>query len=185
VNLEAALKAVGITANKDSRRDFDLLFTREEAMHEPLKGRIEDYLHGGKYMPDVEQHLANCPSCRAETAEMKKQVELFRSLKFSEELELDAGFYSRVMNRIETQAKPSIWNIFGESVFAKRLAYASLTFVVLLGTYFVSSTATDQQFANSSPEMLMSDDQHPAQVEGTDPQKDREAVLVNLATYQE
>ena len=154
-------------------------------MHEPLKGRIEDYLHGGKHMPDVEQHLANCPSCSAEAGEMKKQAELFRSLKFTGELEPDAAFYARLMNRIETQAKPSIWNIFGESVFAKRLAYASVTFVVLLGAYFVSSTGADQQFANSSPEMLMSDDQHPAQVVGADPQKDREAVLVNLATYQE
>jgi anti-sigma factor RsiW len=154
-------------------------------MHEPLKGRIEDYLHGGTHMPDVEQHLANCPPCSAEAAEMKKQAELFRSLKFAGEIEPDAAFYARLMNRIETGAKPSIWNIFGESVFAKRLGYASLTFVVLLGAYFVSSTGADQQFANSSPEMLMSDDQHSPQVVGTDPQKDREAVLVNLATYQE
>jgi hypothetical protein len=155
-------------------------------MHEPLKGRIEDYLHGGSHMPDVEQHLANCPSCSAEAAGMKQQSEMFKSLKPTEEFELDAGFYARVMNRIETQAKPSIWNIFGESIFAKRLAYASLTFAVLLGTYFVSSTSTneDQQFANSSPEVLMSNDPHPTEV-GTDPQKDREAVLVNLATYEE
>ena len=115
---------------------------------------------------------------------MKKQSELFRLLKATEEIVPDAAFYARLMNRIETQAKPSIWNIFGESVFAKRLAYASLTFVVLLGTYFVSSTATDQQFANSSPEMLMSNDPQPTEV-GIDPQKDREAILVNLATFQE
>jgi len=154
-------------------------------MHEPLKGRIEDYLHGGSHMPDVEQHLANCESCNAEAAAMKQQAEMFKLLKSTEEFEPDAAFYARVMNRIETQAKPSIWNIFGESIFAKRLAYASLTFVVLLGTYFVSSNSSDEpQFANSSPEMLMSHDPHPTEV-GTDPQKDREAVLVNLATYEE
>jgi len=154
-------------------------------MHEPLKGRIEDYLHGGFHLPDVEQHLTNCPSCKAEAAAMKQQADLFKSLKASEEFDLDAAFYARVMNRIETQVKPSVWNIFGESIFAKRLAYASLTFVVLLGTYFVSSTtADDQQLANSSPEMLMSNDPHTTEV-GTDPQKDREAILVNLATYQE
>ena len=153
-------------------------------MHEPLKGRIEDYLHGGDRLPDVEQHLAHCQSCSAEAAEMKKHAELLRLLKSTEEIAPDAAFYARVMNRIETQAKPSIWNIFGESIFARRLAYASLTFVVLLGTYFVSSTTSDQQLANSSPEMLMSNDPHPTEV-GTDPQKDREAILVNLATFQE
>ena len=152
-------------------------------MHEPLKGRIEDYLDGA-HLPDVEQHLAHCQSCNAEAAEMKKQSELFSLLKATEEIVPDAAFYARLMNRIETQAKPSIWNIFGESVFAKRLAYASLTFVVLLGTYFVSSTAYDQPLANSSPEMLMSDDPQPTEV-GIDPQKDREAILVNLATFQE
>ncbi len=155
-------------------------------MHEPLKGRIEDYLHGGDSLPDVEQHLAHCLACNAEAVEMKKQAELFKLLKSTEEIVPDAAFYARVMSRIETQVKPSIWNIFGESMFAKRLAYASLTFVVLLGTYFVSSTTTtnDQQLANSSPEMLMSNDPHPTEV-GTDPQKDREAILVNLATFQE
>jgi hypothetical protein len=156
-------------------------------MHEPLKGRIEDYLHGGSHLPDVEQHLANCRSCNAEAAAMKQQAELFRSLKANETVELDAAFYARVMNRIETQAKPSIWNIFGESIFAKRLVYASLTFVVLLGTYFVSSTTTmdDQQLANSSPEMIMSTGETQAVSTSTDLQKEREAVLVNLATYQE
>jgi predicted anti-sigma-YlaC factor YlaD len=153
-------------------------------MHEPLKGRIEDYLHGGDHLPDVEQHLAHCQSCSAEASQMKKQVEMLRLLKSPGEIVPDAAFYARLMNRIETQAKPSIWNIFGESIFAKRLAYASITFVVLLGTYFVSSTTNDQQLANSSPEMLMSIDPHPMEV-GVDPQKDREAILVNLTTYQE
>jgi hypothetical protein len=89
------------------------------------------------------------------------------------------------MSRIETQVKPSIWNLFGESIFAKRLAYASLSLIVLLGTYFVSATSSDQQIVASSPEVIMAgDEQQPKEV-GTDPQKDREAILVNLATYQE
>ena len=153
-------------------------------MHEPLKGRIEDYLHGRDHLPEVERHLAHCQSCNAQAAQMKKQAELFSLLKSTEEIVPDAAFYARVMSRIETQVKTSIWNIFGESIFAKRLAYASFTFVVLLGTYFVSSTTNDQQLANSSPEMLMSNDPNPTEV-GTDPQKDREAILVNLATFQE
>jgi hypothetical protein len=154
-------------------------------MHEPLKGRIEDYLQGGKDLPDVERHLEQCESCRAEAVEMKRHAQLLRSLKVTKELELDGRFYARVMSRIETQVKPSIWNLFGESIFAKRLAYASLSLIVLLGTYFVSATSSDQQIVASSPEVIMAgDEQQPKEV-GTDPQKDREAILVNLATYQE
>ena len=153
-------------------------------MHEPLKGRIEDYLAGGSDLPAVEQHLANCQSCNAEASMMRLQAELFRSLQSTQEIVPDASFYARLMTRIETQATPSIWNIFGESIFAKRLAYSSLTLVVLLGTYFISSTTVDPELANSSPEMLMSSDPHSTEV-GADPQRDREAILVNLATFQE
>lgn len=153
-------------------------------MHEPLKGRIEDYLQGGCDLSAVDQHLASCQSCNAEASKMKQQAELFLALKSTQEIVPDAAFYARLMTRIETQAKPSIWNIFGESTFAKRLAYGSLTFVVLLGTYFISSTAVDPELANSSPEMLMSNDPHSTEV-GADPQRDREAILVNLATFQE
>jgi len=81
-------------------------------MHEPLKERIEDYLQGGNDLPDVERHLEQCESCRAEVIEMKKHSELLRSMKAPREWEPSPGFYGRVMNRIETQAKPSVWNLW-------------------------------------------------------------------------
>ena len=68
---------------------------------------------------------------------MRAQSAMFRRA-FRSEVEPGAGFYARVMNRIETQAKPSVWSLFGESMFAKRLAYASATFLVLVGVVFVS-----------------------------------------------
>src|SRR3979411_2942251 len=109
-------------------------------MHEPVKGRIEDCLHGSTPPPEVDEHLRQCSSCRSELTAMKRQAEIFRSLKSPREVEPSAGFYARVLQRIESQSLPSIWSLFGESLFAKRLAYASITFLVLLGTYFVSST---------------------------------------------
>ena len=66
------------------------------------------------------------------------QSALFRRA-FRAEAEPDAAFYARVMNRIETQARPSVWSLFGESMFAKRLAYASATFLVLIGVVFMSA----------------------------------------------
>jgi hypothetical protein len=153
-------------------------------MHEPLKGHIEEYLQGNRQMPEVEQHLNHCPSCKAEVTAMRQQTLLLHSLKLGKEPEFDPNFYSRVLNRIESQSKTSIWSIFGDSIFARRLSYASISFAVLLGTYFYSTTEYDQPLAGSTPEMILAGDGQPKPV-GTDPQKDRDAVLVNLATYSE
>ena len=60
-----------------------------------------------------------------------------------------------MINRIESQARPSVWSLFGESMFARRLAYASATFLVLVGVVFVLSTQPDQPLAASDPEMIL------------------------------
>lgn len=117
---------------------------------------------------------------------MKMQKQLFTAFR-GPDVELSAGFYGRVMNRIETQAKPSIWSLFGESVFAKRLAYASIAFVALLGTYVISSSRTDRALLPNSPESMMAseDNKQERTITNTDPDRDRAATLVTLASYQE
>jgi len=120
---------------------------------------------------------------------MRAQALLFRSLRPVREAEPDAGFYGRVLNRIDLQTRPSVWSLFGESLFARRLAYASTAFLVLLGTFLVSSTAGMQQTAalTPTPEVILAGDdgQIPPPVTMQNPQHDREVVLVNLATYQQ
>jgi len=155
-------------------------------MHEPVKSRLEEYLDGGGPFPDVEAHLRNCGGCRSEVEAMRVQALLLRSLRppRKPELEVRPDFYAKVMDRIESQARPSMWVLFGESLFARRLAYASAAFLMLLGTFLISST-TDPQLsvAASSPEVILaghSDEMAPV----TDVQPShRGAVLVNLASY--
>jgi predicted anti-sigma-YlaC factor YlaD len=154
-------------------------------MHEPVKSRLEEYLRGGARFADVDEHLKNCEGCRNEVNAMRAQSELFRAVKAPVNMEPGAGFYARVMNRIETEAKPSPWSLFGESLFAKRLVYASATFLVLLGTFLVSSTETDNPMAGSAAEMILAGQQDLEPVTMEDPQKDREVVLVNLATFEQ
>ena len=119
---------------------------------------------------------------------MQAQTALFRRA-FRLEAEPDPGFYARVMNRIETQAKPSVWSLFAESMFAKRLAYASATFLVLVGVVFVSATEPDQPMAASDPHVLLAGEPQfvPVSMDdvATDMERDRQVVLVNLATYQD
>ena len=154
-------------------------------MHEPVIQRLEEYLDGNGPFPEVEEHLSKCPGCREELLAMQAQTALFRSA-FRTEAEPDPGFYARVMNRIETQVKPSVWSLFAESMFAKRLAYASATFLLLVGVVFVSATEPDQPFAASDPQVLLAGEPQYLTVNmETDihMERDRQVVFVNLATY--
>jgi anti-sigma factor RsiW len=152
-------------------------------MHEPVLRRLEEYLDGEEPFPEVEEHLSKCAECKQELDAMKAQSALFRRA-FQSDREPDAGFYARVMTRIETQAKPSVWSLFGESLFAKRLAYASATFLLLAGVVFVSANEPDTALASTYPEVILAADELYTPV-SMDPQRDREVVLVNLATYQD
>jgi anti-sigma factor RsiW len=154
-------------------------------MHEPVIGRLEEYLSGGGPFADVEEHLKNCANCRREVEAMQMHSALFRSLRSPQEIDPAAGFYARVMNRVETQARPSAWSLFGESLFAKRLAYASAMFLVVLGSVLVTSTEPEEPLAIAAPERILAGESHPVPVTMENPQQDRDVVLVNLATYQQ
>jgi len=155
-------------------------------MHEPVKGRLEEYLDGEGPYPDVEAHLSNCETCRKELDGMLALRRDLRVLRPSKVVEPPANFYSAVLNRIESQGRPSAWALFAESLFARRLAYASTAFIVLLGTFLVSS-ATDpaQSVAASAPTVILAGD-----IDDTPPPievqpEGRGVVLVNLASYQQ
>ncbi len=154
-------------------------------MHEPVIGRLEEYLSGGGPFPEVEAHLRNCESCRTEVNEMRALSLAFGALKAPREVEVRPDFYAKVMGRIETQTRPSVWVLFGESLFARRLAYASAALVMLLGTFLVSTTTDPQQAvaASSSPEVILAgnSDELPPPIEVEPGQ--RGVVLVNLASY--
>ena len=151
-------------------------------MHEPVKGRLEDYLHGKK-SPEVDEHLKACEGCRKEVERMRRQSELFRSMQAAPRRELSPAFYARVMERVESQARPSVWSVFGDSLFAKRLAYASMTFMVVMGSFIVSMESGSDNISSTAPEVIFASDEEPIPVE-TDPQRGRETVLVTLTSYQ-
>lgn len=154
-------------------------------MHDSVIDSLEDYLHGRGRAIEVEEHLRTCESCRNEVEAMRAQSLLFRSLAAPAEAEPVAGFYARVMNRIETQTRPSVWSLFAESLFAKRLVYASATFLLLLGTFLVSSSSVGEDtYVASGPEAILSGEELPEPVT-MDPGRDRDVVLVNLATWNE
>ena len=160
-------------------------------MHQPVRNNLEEYLRNraGKFtMPvprDMEAHLASCGDCVKELGELEAQSLAMRALRATDDLEPRAGFYARVMQRIEdARASRSVWSAFLEPHFAKRLIYASATLVLLLGTYLVSTeprtvSTGDQPVAMvpAQPASATADD-----VDSPSPQE-RDAVLVDLAAY--
>jgi anti-sigma factor RsiW len=153
-------------------------------MHEPVVQRLEEYLDGDGPFPEVEEHLSKCRDCKDELAAMRAQSALLRRA-FKAEADPNPAFYTRVMHRIETQARPSVWSLFGESMFAKRLAYASATVLVLVGVVFMSAPDSDQTAAFGDPEVILAGDERYTPVSmDTDTDRDRQVVLVNLTTYQ-
>jgi len=154
-------------------------------MHREIRDRLEEVLdrpdpHGNA----AGQHLETCSECRDEIAAMRDQAAALRELRA--EAEPRPGFYARVMERIDASRAVSIWTLFFESAFGRRIAVASMALALLLGVYLVTSErALEDQPALTSQgaNVVPGEDQPAAMLSGAN--VDRDAVLVNLVTYRE
>lgn len=154
-------------------------------MHQLLTGYLEDLLEGRSVPPAVDEHLKMCSPCASALELIRAQQRGFHLLRA--EAEPAPGFYQRVMERIERQARPSIWSLFGESLFARRLAYASIAAGLLLTAVVFSDrqqNSGSELAANSAEVVMAADTTAPVPV-GMNPEQDREAVFVQLATFGE
>lgn len=154
-------------------------------MHYPIKEHLEDYLADPARQdlpPEFHAHIGTCRQCRDEVQRMHAQARLLHGLRYSKELEPVAGFYARVMERIEARRGSSIWYAFMEPAFARRVVFASMSLLVLLMAYMIR-TEPASSLPPSSPEVVMAVAPPAQQRVGVNPQQDREAVLLTLATY--
>ena len=153
-------------------------------MHGMIRDRLEEVLANGKDLAGEFAHLDECAECRDEIAAMREQRGLLHSFRVNEELEPRPGFYARVMERIEAEGATSIWKLFSESAFGRRVAVASMALALLLGVYLVTSEqrADEPLSVGGSQAQIIAGEDQPGFVAGA---SDRDAVLVNLVTYQE
>jgi hypothetical protein len=153
-------------------------------MHRSIRDRLEDLLRaespavGQRGMPN--EHLSACEECASELGIMKTQAAMVRSLRAVADVAPAPGFYGRVMQRIEERAKDSIWAVFIYSPFGKRLAYASLTLALALGSYVITREVRDGHLL--SERMVAQEVHYDAPVIGSQAQQ-RDAVLENFATH--
>lgn len=159
-------------------------------MHREIRDHIENVLAGSE-----PEHLAGCEECRREVQGMQEHTALMRELRAPEGFvaEPRAGFYARVMERIEAEGPISIWNIFIESAFGRRIAVASMALAILLGVYLVTSerSAEDPMIAGQeAQQVIVVGEDGPARVitqmdASAVGQSSQDAVLADLVTYQE
>lgn len=111
-------------------------------MHPPIENEMELYLEGKPTSAAFSDHLLECAECKSELSLFSEASVLVRSLRTAAGVAVDPapGFYARVVNRIESQIKPSFWSVFLQP-FGRRVVYASLAlFVVLCGLLFTGES---------------------------------------------
>jgi predicted anti-sigma-YlaC factor YlaD len=145
-------------------------------MHRLLRDRLEEVLADSGIDATAKLHLDQCEECRGEIASMREHAEMLRGLRA--EAEPRPGFYARLIERIEFQRPVSIWKLFSDSPFGRRIAIASMALALLVGVYLVTSdTVADQ------PIQILAGEDQPGLASA--PPHDADGVLVNLVTYRE
>jgi len=160
-------------------------------MHEPVRSQLEDILQG-RVEPirrgELEAHLAECEECVTELEEIRLYSGVIRALHAPAVPEPRPGFYARVMERIETQARPSFWTLFLDPVFGQRLVYATGAMVLLMASFLLATSGETPQLASTPVGIIV----QPASASspgapdfGQDVQRDREHFLVQMASFSE
>jgi hypothetical protein len=153
-------------------------------MHGSIRDRLEDLLAAEGFAakdPALIKHLSSCMECSSDLGAMREQSEALHVLRAPEDMEPTAGFYARVMQRIEERAKDSIWAGFVYSPFARRLTYASLAATLLLSSYVISEETRGGDLGGAG--IVAQQFHHDPPVIGS-LQQQRDAVLVNIAAHQ-
>jgi len=151
-------------------------------MHRSIRDHLEEVLAGSQDADGgrIQEHFKKCAECSSEVERMREQARLLASLRApqDETAEPRPGFYARVIERIEAQGPASIWNVFIESGFGRRIAVVSMALALLLGMYIASEEQKEHsglKIGGDGSGMVWNQPGTP----------DRDAVLVNLVTYRE
>lgn len=157
-------------------------------MHTIIENELENYLVAKPLSAGFHAHLGECADCRESLALFSEASRLVRTLRVetaeAASLELSPGFYARVLNQIESQEKPSIWDIFLQP-FGRKLVFASLAmFAVMTAVIFwpagpapeVIAAAPEAYFVTDTAPQAMLVDHRVGNAEN------RGAVLLQLTT---
>ena len=158
-------------------------------MHEPVRSQLEDILQGrlsAGQKENVDAHLAGCANCMAELTAIRLHSGAIRALRTTHAPEPAAGFYARVMHRVEEQGLPSFWNLLLDPVFGRRLVYATGALFLLMASFLLATTGGQPELARTPVEMMAQPRVTPAAAQtgfGEDVRQDREYFLATMASF--
>ncbi|HUD14521.1 MAG TPA: hypothetical protein VMQ56_12785 [Terracidiphilus sp.] len=136
-------------------------------MHAVMMESLEEYLAGSlepAALRDIEAHLSACRVCWEEIHGMRDVSLLFGSLRQeeTETWDIAPGFYTKVMEQVSRPRKSTAFaNLFAlDLVFGRRLVFASLLTLAVLGGYLVSHES--RYPVGTSPEAILAQQNGPA-----------------------
>jgi len=160
-------------------------------MHAVVMRSLEEYLSGTLEpagQREIEAHLSTCPMCREEIRSMRDVSQLFVSLRSDDSLQSDdawdpsPGFYDGVMQGVRARrTAPSFASFFAlDLAFGRRVAFASLLTLAILGSYLVTR---ESEFPAGPPslEAVMAQQNAPS----FDSAPARDNMLVTLTAYEQ
>jgi anti-sigma factor RsiW len=152
-------------------------------MNEILRQNLEALLSGDLTETErtrLEQHFNSSATDREEFEAFRETSLLLRELRpqDGEEWEPDTGFYARVSQRIDRERTVPFWQVFLEPMIARRLAFAGLMWLLLLGTYTVAYNGVSLESNPHTVEaMLMSRPSNYDVRLGADLERNRNSML--------
>jgi len=157
-------------------------------MHDEILNELEEHLSGEPVSRSFTQHLEVCPPCAREVDEMEQ---VSGSLHVFRVNEADAGmpapnpslgFYAKVARTIEVEQRSPVWGIFAPDLqFFRKVAFASLMLLAVLGSYLVSR---ESDYASSMASQQATLTEHNGAAVHESPAGDRQHILVTLAAYE-
>lgn len=147
-------------------------------MHQVILEQLEEYLSDPAGMGsrrDFAAHLQSCEECRTELHEMSELSAAFSSLRSPEIIEPSAAFYTRLTARLDSNRRSPAWSwFFPDPALARRIAFASLMTLAVLGGYLISR---ESQYASgpTRPEAVMSE---------MEPAHNPDMMLTTLVSYE-
>lgn len=156
-------------------------------MHAVVMDSLEEYLSGvlePAVERQIEAHLIACESCREEVNGMREVAALFGSLRTDEVLDPAPGFFAGVMRQVaERKPAPSFAGLFAlDFAFGRRLVFASLLTLAVLGTFLATHEA--QSPFGPSPEAIMAQQESPS-FDSPDSSAAQDNMLVTLTSYEQ
>jgi len=152
-------------------------------MHDEILNELEGYLGGESVSRSFTQHLEVCPHCAHEVAEMELISESLHTLRIeeTEAVTPSLGFYAKVARTIEGEQRSALWGLFAPDLqFFRKIAFASLMLLAVLGSYLVSRES-DLGAASAVEQATLTE--HNSTVPHESP-ADRQHILVTLAAFE-